>query len=117
MKCSAVFQSSRLDTVQQNIRENQNIIAEWQEAKIKHVLSDGYKYKKRGNEEQHKHNVKVMSKLNWRAERWQSSRGQAKIAEGLGLQKSVKKLAHVHGVHSGSVIWKIYVQDFRIIYY
>lgn len=44
---------SRLNAVQQNIRENQNIIAERQEAKIDHVLSDGYKFKKHGNEEQH----------------------------------------------------------------
>lgn len=52
-----------LIAVQQKIRENQNIFAERQEANIDHVLSNGYKFKKRGNEGQHKHNVKVMSKF------------------------------------------------------
>ena len=53
---------SRLSTVQQNINETQKVIAERQEAKFEQVFSDGYKFKKRGNEEQHKHNVKVMAK-------------------------------------------------------
>lgn len=41
--------NSRLNTVLQIIRENQNLIAERQkaeEAEIEHVLSDGYKFKK-----------------------------------------------------------------------
>ena len=54
---------SRLFTVQRNINETQKVIAERQEAKFEQVCSDGYKFKKRGNEEQDKHNVKVMAKL------------------------------------------------------
>ena len=49
---------SRLSTVQQNINETQKVIAERQEAKFEQFFSDGFKFKKRGNEEQHKHNVK-----------------------------------------------------------
>ena len=54
---------SRLFTVQRNINETQKVIAERQEAKFEQVFSDGYKFKKRGNEEQHKHNVKLIAKL------------------------------------------------------
>lgn len=52
-----------LNAVQENIRKNQNIIAERQEAKIKYVLSDGYKLMKRGNEERLRHGVRVVSGL------------------------------------------------------
>lgn len=65
-KSFAQLLNSRLNTVLQIIRENQYNFAERQkaeEAEIEHVLSDGYKFKKRGNEERHKHNVKVMSIL------------------------------------------------------
>lgn len=41
LSSSSQLLDSRLNTVQQNIRENQNIIAERQEAKMEHVLSDG----------------------------------------------------------------------------
>lgn len=86
---------SRLNAVQQNIRENQNIIAERQEAKIEHVLSDGYKFKKRGNEEQHKHNVKVMSKLKEASDELNEDKvteAKQKIAEGLDIVKQRQKL-------------------------
>lgn len=60
LSSSSQLLDSRLNTVQQNIHENQNIIAERIEAKMVHVLSDGYTVKTHGNEEQHKHNVKVI---------------------------------------------------------
>ena len=86
---------SRLNSVQQNIRENQNLIAERQEAKIEHVLSDGYKFKKRGNEEQHKHNVKVISKLKEASDELNEDKvaeAKQKIAEGLDIVKQRQKL-------------------------
>lgn len=50
------------------------------------VLSDGYKFKKFDNEEQHKHNIKVMSTEwdEWRAEQGQSRRSQGKDSQKFG---------------------------------
>ena len=86
---------SRLSTVQQNINETQKVIAERQEAKFEQVFSDGYKFKKRGNEEQHKHNVKVMAKLKEANEELEENRIQGvrqKISEGYELIKQRQKL-------------------------
>ena len=86
---------SRLSTVQQNINETQKVIAERQEAKFEQVFSDGYKFKKRGNEEQHKHNVKVMAKLKEANEELEENRIQGvrqKMSEGYELMKQRQKL-------------------------
>lgn len=86
--------NSRLNTVLQIIRENQNLIAERQkaeEAEIEHVLSDGYKFKKRGNEEQHIHNVKVLSKLKEASDELSEdevAEAKQKIAKGLNVHCS-----------------------------
>ena len=59
-------------------------------------MSDGYKFKKRGNEEQHKHNVKVLSKIqeaNESIKEQTIEEAQLKIAEGIGLQDNINKTA------------------------
>lgn len=86
---------SRLSTVQRNINEKQKVIAERQEAKIEQVFVDGYKFKKRGNEEQYKHNAKVMAKIKKANEEMEENRIQEarqKISEGYELIKQRQKL-------------------------
>lgn len=48
-------------------------------------MTDGYKFKKRSNEEQHKHNVKVLSEMQEAGET--SRNAQLKIAEGVEIIK------------------------------
>ena len=86
---------SRLSEMQRSISENQKAIAEKQEARIEKVMSDGYKFKKRGNEEQHKHNVKVLSKIqetNESIKEQKIEEAQLKIAEGVEIIKHRQKL-------------------------
>lgn len=81
--------------MQRNISENQKAIAEKQEARMKQVILEGYKFKKRGNEKLHKHNVKVFAKMleaykNLKENKVQSA--QRNIAEGLDIIKKRQKL-------------------------
>ena len=45
------------------VQDQQQRIAETQITKIEATLSDGHKFKRRGNEEQFKHNNKILSKI------------------------------------------------------
>ena len=54
---------TRLDGFQRNIQDNQKALSDTQLAKIDENMSDSYKFKKRGNEEQHKYNQKVFIKM------------------------------------------------------
>jgi hypothetical protein len=86
---------SRFSTVQRSITETQNVIAERQEAKFEQVFEDGFRLKKRGNEEQHKHNVNVMAKLKEANEALDEDRipcANEKISEGYNLVKQRQKL-------------------------
>ena len=47
----------------QKLQNHNQKLAESQMAKVEEALDGSYKFKKRGNEEQHKHNVKVIRKL------------------------------------------------------
>jgi hypothetical protein len=47
---------TRLDGFQRNIQDNQKDLSDTQLAKIDKNMSDSYKFKKRENKEQHKHN-------------------------------------------------------------
>jgi hypothetical protein len=89
---------SRLNAVKRNISKNQKLLADRQEAKIEHVLADGYKSKKRGNEEQFKHNVKVLSKMKEATGELNEDRimkAKQKISEDVELVKSRKKLVRL----------------------
>jgi hypothetical protein len=73
-------------------------LADRQEAKIEHVLANGYKFKKRGNEKQYKHNVKVLSKMKEATEELNEDRimeAKQKISEGVELVKSRQKLVRL----------------------
>jgi hypothetical protein len=45
------------------VQDHQQRIAETQITKIEATLSDGHKFKRRGNEEQFKHNKKILFSL------------------------------------------------------
>ena len=45
------------------VQDQQQRIAETQITKIEATLSDGHRFKRRGNEEQFKHNNKILSKI------------------------------------------------------
>lgn len=74
-----------------NINHNQKCIAV-RARKFEDVKSDGYRFK--GNEEQHKHIVKVIIKLEDASKELQEHKveeAQQKIAEGLDTVKNRKK--------------------------
>ncbi|XP_062570680.1 uncharacterized protein LOC134232710 [Saccostrea cucullata] len=98
---------NRLTEMQITIHENQKAIADRQEARIEQVVSDGYKFKKRGNEEQHKHNVKVLSKVQDASEHLEEGSiedAQRKIAEGVDIIKHRQKLIKL--ADSSEAGWK-----------
>ena len=54
---------SRFSTFQANIQQSQQEISQTQLTKIEKSVCDGYKFQRKGNENQFKHIVKVMSKI------------------------------------------------------
>ena len=54
---------NRLEGFQKNIQDSQKSVSDTQLAKIDESMSDTYKFCKRGNEEQYKHNQKVFIKM------------------------------------------------------
>ena len=54
---------NKLESLSKNLEESQKALVDMQMAKIDETLSDNYRFKKRGNEDQHKNNNKVMVKL------------------------------------------------------
>lgn len=93
--------------MQRTIYENQKVIAERQEAKIEQVFANGYKFKKRGNEEQFKHNAKVMAKIKEANEEMVEKRIQEarqKISEGYDLIQHRQKLIKL--ADSSAAGWK-----------
>ncbi|XP_038066172.1 uncharacterized protein LOC119736212 [Patiria miniata] len=55
--------SSKLNKFQQQIQENQRDLSDVQVVKIEEMTKDSYTFRKRGNEEQHKVNVKAIRKM------------------------------------------------------
>ncbi|CAC5414982.1 unnamed protein product [Mytilus coruscus] len=54
---------TRLNGFQQNIQDSQKALSESQLAKIGETITETFKFRKRGNEEQYKHNKKVFVKV------------------------------------------------------
>ena len=71
---------------------SQKALADTQMAKIDETLSGNYRFKKRGNEEQHKHNNKVMVKLRECLSTENLDSAKDKISEGMELIKNRQKL-------------------------
>ena len=91
---------TRLDGFQRNIQDNQKDLSDTQLAKIDKNMSDSYKFKKRENKEQHKHNQKVFIKIREASGQLDSdnltqdnvSAAKRKISEGMDLIKIRQKL-------------------------
>ncbi|VDI48743.1 Hypothetical predicted protein [Mytilus galloprovincialis] len=54
---------NRLSTFQGNIQQSQRDISQSQMSKIEETLSENYTFQRKGNENQYKHEVKVLTKL------------------------------------------------------
>ena len=61
---------ARLDGFQRNIQENQKALSESQMAKIDENMTDTFKFKKRGNEEQYNCNGKGHWRRECRSRQW-----------------------------------------------
>ena len=55
--------SSKLLRFQQQLKDNQRELSEVQVAKIEEMTKGSYKFRKRGNEEQHKVNTEALRKM------------------------------------------------------
>ena len=103
----------RLDGVQRNIQENQKMLSDTQMAKMDETMADTYKFKKRGNEEQFKHNQKVFTKIqeaNTQMETDNLNEDQVltakrRISEGLELIRSRQK--HIKLADSSEAGWRV----------
>ena len=91
---------AKLDGFQRNIQENQKVLSESQLAKIDENITDTFKFKKMGNEEQYKHNQKVFAKMREIRNQVETgnvsqeniSEARKKIVEGMDLIKNRQKL-------------------------
>ena len=54
---------SLITTEMGKIQQQNQVLADKQLSKIEETLNDSYKFKKRGNEEQFKHNTKVLATM------------------------------------------------------
>jgi len=96
----------------------QKEIADSQIVKIESTLTEGYKFRKRGNEEQNKHNVKVLGKLKEAETELKAVRmtegniqtAREKIAEGISLINHRQKLVKI--ADSAQLGWKV-VQEYE----
>ena len=59
----AVLIDSRLNAFQSNIQQSQKDISDFQISKIEESVTDNFCFQRKGNKNQYKHSVKVMSKL------------------------------------------------------
>ena len=102
----------RLDGVERNIQENQRKLSDTQIAKIDETMTGTYKFKKRGNEEQYKHNQKVYSKMQEANSQLETdnltseniSNAKRKICEGMDLVKTRQK--HIKIADSSEAGWR-----------
>jgi hypothetical protein len=85
------------------VQDQQQRIAETQITKIEATLSDGHKFKLRGNEEQYKHNNKILSKIKEADNVLDAnnpsqegiSKAKGKLAEGMSLLKYRQKIIKI----------------------
>jgi hypothetical protein len=99
------------------VQDQQQRIAETQITKIEATLSDGHKFKRRGNEEQFKHN-KILSKikeadnvLNANNPSQEGiSKAKEKLAEGMSLLNNRQKIIKI--ADSSDLGWRV-VQEYE----
>ncbi|CAC5413102.1 unnamed protein product [Mytilus coruscus] len=114
---------SRLDGFQRRIQENQKSLSDTQIAKIDENMSDTYKFRKRGNEEQYKHNHKVFVKMREANTEMEAdnisqtniNNAKRKITEGMGIIKNRQKLIKL--ADSSDAGWRVvaeYIADTKM---
>lgn len=92
--------SSRFNSFQSKIHENQRVLSDTQIAKIEQINNESYKFNKKGNQEQYKSNARVYQKLKETdailkedpAIDFKTKAAQEKIAEGISLLQYRQKL-------------------------
>jgi hypothetical protein len=100
------------------VQDQQQRIAETQITKIEGTLSDGYKFKRRGNEEQSKHNSKILSKIKEAENVLDTnnpsqegiSKANEKLAEGMSLLNYRQKIIEI--ADSSDLGWRV-VQEYE----
>ena len=98
--------------------QDQQQIAETQITKIEATLSDGHKFKRRRNEEQFKHNNKILSKIKEADNVLDAnnpsqegiSKAKEKLAEGMSLLKYRQKIIKI--ADSSDLGWRV-VQEYE----
>jgi hypothetical protein len=100
------------------VQDQQQGIAETQITKIEATLSDGYKFKRRGNEELFKHNNKILSKIKEADNVLDAnnpsqegiSKAKEKLAEGMSLLIYRQKIIKI--ADSSDLGWRV-VQEYE----
>ena len=104
---------TRLNGFQQNIQDNQKALSDSQLAKIDETMTETFKFRKRGNEEQYKHNKKVFVKVLEASSQLESENlnndniqtAKRKIYEGMEMIKSRQKLIKL--ADSSDAGWRV----------
>jgi len=114
----AVLIDSRLNTFQSNIQQSQKDISDFQISKIEESVTDNFRFQRKGNENQYKHSVKVMSKLkearsileNPDMNSQKVVSAKEKISEGICLVQERQKMIKL--ADSSDLGWKV-VQEYE----
>ena len=104
---------SKLSTFQTNIQQSQVELSETQICKMEETLSDNYTFQRKGNENQFKHQVKVLSKLKEAKSQLESPEfnletlvnAKSRIEEGIDMIKERQKLIKL--ADSSELGWKV----------
>ncbi|VDI67528.1 Hypothetical predicted protein [Mytilus galloprovincialis] len=104
---------SRLSSFQSNLRQSQQDISQSQIYKIEQTVTDNYSFKRKGNENQFKHESRVLSKLKEADVNLEGpdlsvdsvQTAKAKIVEGMELVKERQKLIKM--ADSSELRWKV----------
>ena len=114
----AVLIDSRLNTFQSNIQQSQKDISDFQISKVEESVTDNFRFQRKGNENQYKHSVKVMSKLkearsileNPDMNSQKVVSAKEKISEGICLVQERQKMIKL--ADSSDLGWKV-VQEYE----
>lgn len=98
---------NRLEGFDKNLDASQKALADTQLVKIDETLLDNYRFKKRGNEEKHKHNNKVMVKFRESLNTENLDSAKEKISESMELIKNGQKLIKIADYSEGGWRWNI----------
>ena len=114
---------NRLECFNKSFQSTQKALAESQLAKLDETLSDNYKFKNRGNEEQHKHNSKVLVKFKEANSELNQEHltkdniesAKDKITEGLKINDHVEAAVLESGVTTDSPLYQLYPKMCKLL--